>query len=98
MLHDSHELDDVVTKIPDTRKRVSGELLVCTDPVLARRNTDMGLIDPCTRRLRRTLVLELVSLRRGRVPEPRLVNRGYGQILGDSGDPSRDALDARARG
>lgn len=58
----------------------------------------MGLVDTCTGGLGRTLILELVSLRRGRVPEPGLIDRGHGQILGDSGDPGRDALDARARG
>jgi hypothetical protein len=90
VLHDSHELDGVVTQMLDSGEDVLCELLVCGDLALRRGDTDVCLVDTCALGLRWALVLELVLM--GRVPEARIVDGGDIEVLGHSGDPGGDAL------
>jgi hypothetical protein len=52
----------------------------------------VGLVDASTLWLRGLGVLEGVTLVLRRVPEARIVDGGDVQVLGDSGDPGRNAL------
>lgn len=52
----------------------------------------MGLVDTSALWLRGLGVLESVTLILRRVPEARIVDGGDVQVLGNSGDPGRDAL------
>ena len=96
VLHDRHELNDIVPQIPDTRERIACELLVCADPILGSRDPDVCLVYACALWGRGPLVLELVPFGRRRVPEARLVDWGYLEILGDPRDPGGQAFDAFA--
>jgi hypothetical protein len=53
-----------------------------------------SLIPPTDRR--RPGILEDVLLLLWRVPEPRIVNRRDGKVLGDTGDPGWKAVDGRS--
>ena len=45
MLHNRHELDGVVAQPLDAREGITCELCVCPNAILARRDSDMSLID-----------------------------------------------------
>jgi hypothetical protein len=93
VLHDSHELNDVVAEVANAGEHVRGKLFVRADAVLVRGDADVGLVDPHALRFRRAWVLERVTPARRRVPETRLVHRRDGEVLGDALDPGGDALD-----
>jgi hypothetical protein len=90
VLHDGHELDDIVPKVADAGQDVVGELFVCGDFAVGRRDSDVGLVDAGALGLRGALVLENVLV--GRVPEPGIVDGGDIEVLGDAGDPGGEAL------
>ena len=94
MLHNSHELDDVVAEVLDPGQHVLGELLVGSHTLLGGGDADMGLIHANTGGLLRSRVLELVRLLGRRVPEARIVNGRHGEILCHILDPCRQAVDA----
>ena len=45
MLHDSHELNGIVSESFDTFEDVLREFLICTNATLGRRNPNVSLID-----------------------------------------------------
>jgi hypothetical protein len=90
VLHDGHELDDIVPKVTDARQDVVGELFVCRDFAVGRGDSDVGLVDAGALGLRGALVLENVLV--GRVPETGIVDGGDIEVLGDAGDPGGEAL------
>lgn len=98
MFHDCHQLDCVVPKITDSRKRIGSELLVGSDSELRSRNSDVGFINTKTVGGRWARILELVPFRFGRIPETSFVNRRDTQILSDPLHPSRDTFNTLARG
>lgn len=73
MLHNSHELDDIVAKILDAWEHVLGELLVGCYSELGRRDTDMCLIYTNALWLLRPLVFKDVFIFGRRVPESCIV-------------------------
>lgn len=75
MLHYSHQLDHVVPKLMDPGQHVPGELFVCGNTLLRGGDTDVSLVHAYAGRLPRTGMLELVPLRRGRVPETSVICR-----------------------
>ena len=75
VLHDCHELNDVVAKVLYARQNVVSEFFVARDLWVGRRNADVGLVDAGAARLRRPLVLEDVAFLLGRVPEAGIVDR-----------------------
>lgn len=93
VLHNSHELNDVVAKGMDAWQGVSCELFVRPNPVFRSGYPHMRFVDTRAARRRRPLVLELISLRCGRIPEPSVVHRGDRQVLRDSFNPRRNTLD-----
>lgn len=92
VLHDRHELDDVVAQMMDSRQCVLCELFVGSDLGVGRRDTNVGFVDTSTLWLRGLGVLESVTLVLRRVPEARIVDGRDVQVLGDSGNPCRYAL------
>jgi hypothetical protein len=69
VLHDGHELDDIVAEILDTRQHVLGELLVSRNTLLGCGDADMGLVHASTCGLLGSRMLELIPFRRRWVPE-----------------------------
>ena len=96
MLHDSHELDNIVSQFRNPREGVLGELLVRPDASFGRRDSDMPLVDTDTSRLGRGLVFGLIDLLGGWVPESSIVYGGDGEILSDATNPGRDPLSSFA--
>lgn len=92
MLHDGHQLNDVVSKIFYPGKDVLCKFLVGGHLGLWRGNSDVSFVNTSTLRLRRTLVLENVGCFFGRVPETSVVHGRYAEVLSHSFDPSGDAL------
>jgi hypothetical protein len=90
VLHDGHELDNIVPKVADARQDVVGELFVCRDFAVGRGDSDVGLVNAGALGLRGALVLENVLV--GRVPETGIVDGGDTEVLGDAGDPGGEAL------
>lgn len=97
MLHNSHQLDNIVTKIFDTRKHVSGELLVGSYTLLRGGDTNMGLVHSGAGRFGWSGVLELVSLCSGRVPESSIVCGRDVKILSYVFDPCGEAINTFTR-
>jgi hypothetical protein len=58
MFHYSHQLDSIVTKVFDSGKQIVGELVVCGDTLLRRRNSDVSFIHPDAQWLLWSRVLE----------------------------------------
>lgn len=73
MLHDGHELDNVVAEALDSWEHVLGEFLVGGDSELGRRDTNVCLIHTNTGGLLWSLVFEDIPLLLGRVPEPCII-------------------------
>ena len=85
MLHDRHELDDIVAVLLDSRQDIGCEFLVGGDFWIWRGDSNMGFVDASTQRLGRRFILEDVL--RGWIPEPRIVNGREFEVLGYAGDP-----------
>lgn len=94
MLHNCHELNDIVPQFRNPWQRVPCKLLVRPDTGLGGRDTNMSFVNFHTFRLRWPLVLESVCF--GRVPEPGVVNWRNGKILSDALDPGWETLDSLA--
>lgn len=62
VLHDGHELDDIVAQVFDTWQGIPRELLVRTNPQFGSRDADVCLVDASTSGLGRAFVLELVTI------------------------------------
>ena len=90
VLHDGHELDDVVSEVLDAWKYILCELLVRRDLGIRAGDTDVCLVDPGALGLWRPLVLPLVLC--WRVPEAGIVYRAHVQVLCDSLDPCGNPL------
>lgn len=95
MLHDGHQLDDVVSQVLNPGEVVLRKLLVCSDFGFGGGNADMGFVYAGAGGLRRALVLEDVSLLLWRIPKARIVDGRDAQILRDALDPRGDTLLAR---
>lgn len=92
MLHDSHELDDIVSQMLDSRQDVGRELLVGRNLGLGRRDANVCLVDACACGLRWFRMLEDILLVLGRVPKSGIVDGGDGELLCDACNPCGDAL------
>lgn len=97
MLHNRHQLDNIVAQIFDTGQHVSGELLVGGHTLFGGGDTDMGLVHSSTARLGWSGVLELVSLFSRRVPESSIVCGRDVQILSYVFDPRRETVNTFTR-
>lgn len=75
MFHDGHELDDVVTETLDSGQHVSSELFVSGNPLLRRRDSNMGFVDADALGLLRAWVLELVPFRCRWIPKASVIDR-----------------------
>lgn len=96
MLHDRHELNDVIPKALDSRQHVVGKLFVGRNSQLRRGNSNMCFVDASALRLLRPRVFELVLFGCGWVPEASFVRGGYGQVLRHVFDPCGKTVDALA--
>lgn len=94
MLHDRHELDDIVAEPLDPGKHVPSKLLVGRDPELGGRDSNVCLIHASTERLLGPGMLEDISVLGGRVPEPGVISRRHREILGNILNPGRETVDS----
>src|ERR1700744_3184290 len=69
VLHNSHQLNRVVTQIFDSGQHILSEFLVRADTLFWSGNADMSLIDYSCSWLRRTLMFENICLGLRGVPE-----------------------------
>jgi hypothetical protein len=97
VLHDSHKLDDVVSKLLDTRKGIFGEFLVGSNAGLRGGDPNMSFVDFGAFDWRRSRVFEGILLGFGRVPKTRVIHGRHAQILSDAPDPSRNTFNAFTR-
>lgn len=74
MLHNSHQLDSIVAKVSNSGKQFVGELVVCSDTLLRRRNSDVSFIHSNALWLLWSWVLERIFLCRLRVPESSVID------------------------
>lgn len=94
MFHNSHQLDSIVAKVLDSGKQVVGELVVCSDTLLRRRNSDVGLIHSNALRLLWSWMLERIFRCGFRVPKSSIIDWRNRKILGDIFDPSWQAINS----
>lgn len=92
VLHNGHELDDVVAEILDSGQDVCSELFVRCDLGIRGGDADVCFVDSSAEWLWWSRVLEDVALVLGRIPEAGIVDGRYVEVLGDSCDPSGDTL------
>jgi hypothetical protein len=85
VLHDCHELDDIIAIIVYPWEDVLREFFVACNLRFRRGDSDMGFVDPDAERLWRRFILEDILL--GWVPEPGIIYRGEGEVLCYSRDP-----------
>jgi len=98
MLHDRHELNDIVPQMLDSRQHILCELLVCRDPQLWGGNANVGFVYSNALGLLWSGVFEDISLGGGWVPESSIIDWRDFQVLGNIFDPRRNSLDSFARG
>ena len=98
VLHNSHQLDDIVTQVVYSRQHILCKLLVCRHPQLWRRDSNMCFVDSSAERLLWSWVLENISFGLRGVPEPCIVDWRDVDVLSDICDPSRYTFDSFARG
>lgn len=90
MLLNGHQLNDVVSKLLDSRESIRSEFWVSSNPVLSGANTNMGFIDTSRLGLWGPRVLEDIFL--WGIPENSVVGAAHGEILGNTFDPSWKAV------
>jgi hypothetical protein len=98
MLHDSHQLNHIVSQVLNSGEHVLGELLVTRNSLVWAGDTDVRLVYTSTCGLLRPSVLELVGLGSWRVPETGIVCGRHGKILCHVLDPSWESIDMFAVG
>jgi hypothetical protein len=92
MLHNSHQLDRIISQLLDPRQNILRKLGIRANPALVRGYADMSFVDKDVLWLGRSTVLELILL--GWVPETGFIDWGDRQVLSDTFDPSRKTFDA----
>lgn len=92
MLHDGHQLDDIVTQVLDPREDILRKLLVGSNLWLGRGDADVSFVYTSTGRLGWAGILEHIALFLGRVPEACIIDGRDAELLGDTGDPSGNTL------
>jgi len=98
MLHDSHQLNNIVSQMVYSRQHILCELLVQRHSQLWGRDSNVCFVDSCGEGLLRSRVLEHITFGGRRVPESTVINRRDVQILSDICDPSWDSFNSFAGG
>lgn len=98
VLHDSHELDDIIAQMLYSRKHVLCELFVCRHSQFGRGNSYVCFVHTDAFWLLWSRVLEDVSFGDRRIPKSAIVDWGYREVLCHILDPCWYTLDAFARG
>jgi hypothetical protein len=98
VLHNSHQLDNIISQVMYSRQHILCKLLVCRHSQLRRRDSNMCFVDSNAERLLRSWVFEHISFGLRRVPESCIVDWRDVEILSDICDPSGYTFDSFAGG
>lgn len=89
VLHDSHKLDHIVSKIPNPWQNVLGKLFICANSALGGGDPDVSLVYSDIVCFLWTRIFECISFRNGGIPEPSVVYRRDIEVLRNTANPCR---------